>query len=65
MQEDHRVLQLQARHTEKYLSKKALLTKKKDETIQSIRELGVLPDEAFEKYKELNTKQVRQEEICW
>ena len=35
---------------EKYVSKKALLQRKRDECIKNIRELGVLPEEAFEKY---------------
>ncbi len=44
---------------EKYVAKKALLQRKRDECIKSIRELGVLPEEAFEKYAEEEGNEVR------
>ncbi|KAJ3077005.1 Structural maintenance of chromosomes protein 3, partial [Quaeritorhiza haematococci] len=55
--EDQRSIHEQQRQLEKYLAKKALLLKKKEESIRNIRELGVLPEEAFEKYQ--NVKQTQ------
>ncbi|KAI9568335.1 RecF/RecN/SMC [Boletus coccyginus] len=38
------------KNTERYLAKKQMLTARKDECNRNIRDLGVLPEEAFEKY---------------
>lgn len=40
----------QQKNTERYLAKRNMLMNRKDETNRSIRDLGVLPEEAFEKY---------------
>lgn len=51
-------MELQKQKAEKYLAKKNLIVKKKDEAMRNIRELGALPEEAFEKYQDVSTKQV-------
>jgi structural maintenance of chromosome 3 (chondroitin sulfate proteoglycan 6) len=48
--EDARGMNRQQKNTERYLAKKQMLTSRKDECNRSIRDLGVLPEEAFEKY---------------
>jgi len=48
--EDSRSMAKQQKSTERYLAKKNLLVSKKDESNRNIRDLGVLPEEAFEKY---------------
>ncbi|KAI9463542.1 structural maintenance of chromosome protein 3 [Lactarius psammicola] len=48
--EDSRSMAKQQKNTERYLAKKNLLVSKKDESNRNIRDLGVLPEEAFEKY---------------
>lgn len=48
--EDSRSMAKQQKNTERYLAKKNLLVGKKDESNRNIRDLGVLPEEAFEKY---------------
>jgi len=48
--EDSRSMAKQQKSTERYLAKKNLLVNKKDECNRSIRDLGVLPEEAFDKY---------------
>ncbi len=40
----------QQKNTERYLTKRQLLLNRKDECNRNIRDLGVLPEEAFEKY---------------
>ena len=45
--------------TERYLAKKNLLVGKKDESNRNIRDLGVLPEEAFEKYINEKSDRVR------
>jgi structural maintenance of chromosome 3 (chondroitin sulfate proteoglycan 6) len=44
---DINIIQQQNQRLEKYLSKKSILLKKKDECARNIRDLGVLPEEAF------------------
>ncbi|CAG8623574.1 16866_t:CDS:10, partial [Dentiscutata heterogama] len=44
-------LERQQKNVDKFLSKRKLLLQKKDECTKNIRELGALPEEAFEKYK--------------
>ena len=48
--EDSRSISKQQKTTERYLAKRQMLTSRKDECNRSIRDLGVLPEEAFEKY---------------
>lgn len=48
--EDSRGISKQQKTTERYLAKKQMLTSRKDECNRNIRDLGVLPEEAFEKY---------------
>ncbi|KAF8578490.1 structural maintenance of chromosome protein 3 [Ramaria rubella] len=48
--EDSRGISRQQKNTERYLSKKQVLISRKDECNRNIRDLGVLPEEAFEKY---------------
>ncbi|KAF5351584.1 hypothetical protein D9758_007209 [Tetrapyrgos nigripes] len=48
--EDSRNISRQQKTTERYLAKKQMLTGRRDECNRNIRDLGVLPEEAFEKY---------------
>lgn len=48
--DDSRGISKQQKNTERYLAKKNMLTGRKDECNRNIRDLGVLPEEAFEKY---------------
>ncbi|KZV98325.1 RecF/RecN/SMC protein [Exidia glandulosa HHB12029] len=48
--EDSRGMAKQQKHAERYLAKRAMLIGRRDEVNRSIRDLGVLPEEAFEKY---------------
>ncbi|KAH9935363.1 RecF/RecN/SMC protein [Fomitopsis serialis] len=48
--EDNRGISKQQKNTERYLAKKQMLLNRKDECGRNIRDLGVLPEEAFEKY---------------
>ncbi|KZT00849.1 structural maintenance of chromosome protein 3 [Laetiporus sulphureus 93-53] len=48
--EDGRGISKQQKNTERYLAKKQMLLNRKDECNRNIRDLGVLPEEAFEKY---------------
>ncbi|KAK7015032.1 structural maintenance of chromosomes protein, partial [Favolaschia claudopus] len=48
--EDSRNISRQQKTTERYLAKRQMLSSRKDECNRNIRDLGVLPEEAFEKY---------------
>ncbi|KAJ7738464.1 structural maintenance of chromosome protein 3 [Mycena maculata] len=48
--EDRRTISKQQKTTERYLAKRQILSGRKDECNRNIRDLGVLPEEAFEKY---------------
>ncbi|EMD37508.1 hypothetical protein CERSUDRAFT_114149 [Gelatoporia subvermispora B] len=48
--EDNRGISKQQKNHERYLSKRQMLLTRKDESNRNIRDLGVLPEEAFEKY---------------
>ncbi|KAF8904142.1 structural maintenance of chromosome protein 3 [Gymnopilus junonius] len=48
--EDSRTMSKQQKSTERYLAKRQMLMARKDECNRNIRDLGVLPEEAFEKY---------------
>lgn len=52
--EDGKDMARQQKSVERYLSKRGRLLEQKDKCNKSIRDLGVLPEEAFEKYT--NTK---------
>ena len=58
--EDSRNINRQQKTTERYLAKRQMLTGRKDECNRSIRDLGVLPEEAFEKYINEKPEKVRQ-----
>jgi len=57
-QEIEKEIMKQQKRMEKSIQKKALLTAKAVECAKNIRELGVLPDEAFEKYERLEAKSI-------
>lgn len=48
--EDSRSMMRQQKSTERYHAKRQMLTTRKEECNRNIRDLGVLPEEAFEKY---------------
>ncbi|EFI27235.1 hypothetical protein CC1G_15063 [Coprinopsis cinerea okayama7 len=48
--EDSRSMSKQQKTTERYLAKRQMLSTRKDECNRNIRDLGVLPEEAFTKY---------------
>ncbi|KAJ7172679.1 structural maintenance of chromosome protein 3 [Mycena filopes] len=48
--EDSRNISRQQKTTERYLAKRQMLSGRKEECNRNIRDLGVLPEEAFEKY---------------
>lgn len=48
--EDSRTMSKQQKTTERYIAKRQMLIARKDECNRNIRDLGVLPEEAFEKY---------------
>ena len=57
--EDSRSMAKQQKSTERYMAKKNLLVNKKDECNRNIRDLGVLPEEAFDKYVNERSDRVR------
>ena len=57
--EDSRGISRQQKNTERYLAKKQMLINRKDDCNRSIRDLGVLPEEAFEKYTNEKLDRVR------
>ena len=57
--EDSRAMSKQQKTTERYLAKRQMLTAKKEECNRNIRDLGVLPEEAFEKYVNEKIERVR------
>jgi structural maintenance of chromosome 3 (chondroitin sulfate proteoglycan 6) len=48
--EDTRDMSKQQKTTERYLAKRQMLASRKEECNRNVRDLGVLPEEAFEKY---------------
>lgn len=58
LQELAREIQKQQKRMEKGIQKRALLTTRATECAKNIRDLGVLPEEAFEKYERLESKSV-------
>ncbi|RKP39869.1 putative chromosome segregation protein SudA [Dimargaris cristalligena] len=57
-QERARRLDNLQQNAEKYLSKRSLLLQKKEECVRNIRELGVLPEEAFTRYLDTQTQKL-------
>jgi structural maintenance of chromosome 3 (chondroitin sulfate proteoglycan 6) len=57
--EDARLMSKQQKTTERYLAKRQMLMSRKDECNRNIRDLGVLPEEAFEKYTNDKLEKVR------
>ncbi|KAK9780600.1 putative Structural maintenance of chromosomes protein [Seiridium cardinale] len=53
-----RDIQKQQKRMEKGIQKKALLTTRATECAKNIRDLGVLPEEAFDKYERLESKSI-------
>lgn len=57
--EDSRGISKQQKNTERYIAKKQMLANRKDDCNRNIRDLGVLPEEAFEKYTNDKLDRVR------
>ena len=57
--EDSSSISKQQKNTERYMAKRNLLLGRKDECNRNIRDLGVLPEEAFEKYTKEKMDRVR------
>ncbi|KAF8543003.1 RecF/RecN/SMC [Trichophaea hybrida] len=57
-QEEARNIERQKKRIEKSMAKRALLQEKATECSRNIRDLGVLPDEAFEKYDRVESNKV-------
>ena len=57
--DSHRSMQLEKQQTEKYFARKALILKKKDDAMKKIRDLGALPEEAFQKFQDAGIQQVQ------
>ena len=62
--EQHKEMEAKQRVVEKHLVKRTRLLKKKDDAVKSIRDLGLLPEEAFEKYQNLPMQTVRFPKVC-
>jgi hypothetical protein len=52
------LIQRQEKMTDKILSKKQLHVARKDEVVNQIRGLGVLPENAFDQFKSKSNKEV-------
>lgn len=57
-QEDGRGIARSQKVVERYISKRQTLLERKEECTKLIRDLGVLPEDAFEKYKDLDSTRV-------
>jgi structural maintenance of chromosome 3 (chondroitin sulfate proteoglycan 6) len=57
-QKDETGVEKKQQSMEKFLARKAVLVQKKETALGHIRDLGVLPDEAFEKYSDVDGKQL-------
>jgi structural maintenance of chromosome 3 (chondroitin sulfate proteoglycan 6) len=57
--DDSRGISKHQKSTERYLAKRELLTSRRDACNKNIRDLGVLPEEAFEKYTNVKLERVR------
>ncbi|KAJ9131682.1 Structural maintenance of chromosomes protein [Pleurostoma richardsiae] len=58
-QEIARQIERQKKRMEKSLQRKALLTAQADECSKSIRDLGVLPEEAFHRYQRMKSSEIQ------
>lgn len=58
--DDGRNISKQQKMTERFLAKRQMLLGRKDECNSNIRDLGVLPEEAFEKYISLKPESASQ-----
>ncbi|KAG0292461.1 Structural maintenance of chromosomes protein 3 [Dissophora globulifera] len=58
LQEETRLVRKIQKDAERYVSRRNLLLQKKEDCNKSIRELGVLPEEAFEKYKNASSEKL-------
>lgn len=56
--EDNKAFSKQQKSDEKYHTRKTLLTDRKGDVDRNIRDLGVLPEEAFQKYIDGNLDKV-------
>ena len=56
--EDNRGISRQQKNMERYLAKRQMLSGRKDDCSSKIRDLGVLPEEAFNKYTHDKTDKV-------
>lgn len=56
--EQNEAINHDTKELEKMTNRQGMLLKKKEECMKKIRELGSLPQEAFEKYQTLTLKQV-------
>jgi chaperonin cofactor prefoldin len=56
--EDSRGISRQQKNAERYIAKKQMLASRKDECSKSIRDLGVLPEEAYGKYTKVKLDRV-------
>ena len=63
--EDSRGISKQQKNTERYLAKKQMLMNRKDDCNRNIRDLGVLPEEAFEKYTNEKLDRVSSSQLIW
>lgn len=63
--EDGRTMSKQQKTTERYIAKRQMLTTRKDECNRNIRDLGVLPEEAFEKYINEKLEKVSTANMMW
>lgn len=57
--DDNKAFSKQKKNDEKYHARKLLLTNRKEDVSRNIRDLGVLPEEAFAKYIDENLDRVR------
>lgn len=53
----HEIKRLE-KHLERYLYRRSIMHQKKEECNANIRDLGVLPEEAFEKFKGYSVEKV-------
>lgn len=63
--EDGRGIARSQKVVERYISKRQTLTDRKDECTKLIRDLGILPEEAFEKYQGVETSRVSRLPVGW
>lgn len=56
--DDSRGVSKQQKNAERYLTKRTVIMNRKDDANRKIRDLGVLPEEAFEKYTNERSERV-------